>query len=373
MADHPVRSAGAAGGGSVDVVVVGAGIAGLSAARSLLSRGRTVVVLESRDRVGGRLRNHELRSGAGRVDLGATWFWPGEARVARLVDELGVATHAQHLAGDAMYHDARGAMRIRGNPIDVPSFRFTHGAHALAGAIADSLPTSLVRVGSPVTAIDDVGRLRVEHVGGSIESDHVVLALPPALAVARIELRPPLTDRLHRLAASTPVWMGSTTKVVAHYDRPFWRDAGLSGAAVSHVGPLRELHDMSGPEGDPAVLFGFVPSGGLGPPPSTEVLLGQLAEIFGPEAREPSELVVTDWRDEVDTSPPGVERLTDYGTFGHPDYQVAALGGRLHWASTETAPVAPGHIEGALAAAERAVAAISGRSIEAAGSRRPPR
>jgi monoamine oxidase len=47
-------------------------------------------------------------------------------------------------------------------------------------------------------------------------------------------------------------------------------------------------------------------------------------------------------------------------TYAHPLYQEPAANGRLHWASTETAPVAPGHIEGAIAAAERAAAAIIG-------------
>jgi monoamine oxidase len=371
MADQPGSATAAAARASVEVVVVGAGIAGLSVARCLVAAGRSVAVLESRDRIGGRLRSHGSTGNPARVDLGATWFWPGEARVAALVEELSVPTHPQHLDGDAMYQDLAGPTRLRGNPIDVPSFRFTRGSRALAEAVADSLPPSTVRLGSRVATIGGPGPLIVEHDGGSIEAEHVVLALPPALAVARIEFRPPLPDRLRGLAATTPVWMGSTTKVVALYDRPFWRDAGLSGSAISHVGPMRELHDMSGPDGDPAALFGFVPNTAAGSTPSAETLLGQLADIFGPRAAEPTELIVTDWRREPDTSPPGVERLTDYRTFGHPDYQAPALGGRLHWASTETAPVAPGHIEGALAAADRAVTAIVHGPIAAQhGSRR---
>jgi monoamine oxidase len=78
-------------GGAVDVAVVGAGIAGLFAANRLIDAGATCVVLESRDRIGGRLLSHD--SVAGRFDLGATWFWPGEQRVAALVDELHVSIH----------------------------------------------------------------------------------------------------------------------------------------------------------------------------------------------------------------------------------------------------------------------------------------
>ena len=61
------------------------------------------------------------------------------------------------------------------------------------------------------------------------------------------------------------------------------------------------------------------------------------------------------------------------GTYGHRWYQEPAADGRLHWASTETAPNAPGHIEGAIAAAERAVTAITGDPDIAPAATRPPR
>ena len=90
-----------------DVVVVGAGIAGLTAARTLLSAGRTVSVHEARDRVGGRLLSVGDSDGA--VDLGATWFWPDEPQVQSLVAEVGVRTFQQWLFGDALFEpDAHG-------------------------------------------------------------------------------------------------------------------------------------------------------------------------------------------------------------------------------------------------------------------------
>ncbi|MEL6985876.1 MAG: FAD-dependent oxidoreductase, partial [Actinomycetota bacterium] len=87
---------------AVDAVVVGAGMAGLTAARVLHDQARSVLVVESRDRVGGRLLTTSGADGAP-LDLGATWFWPGETRVAALLQELGQPVHPQHLAGDAIF------------------------------------------------------------------------------------------------------------------------------------------------------------------------------------------------------------------------------------------------------------------------------
>ena len=81
-----------------DVVVVGAGFAGLSAARDLVRAGRSTVVLEANDRVGGRVLNHELPGGQV-VDLGAQWIGPGQDRIAALAQEVGVETFPTYGAG----------------------------------------------------------------------------------------------------------------------------------------------------------------------------------------------------------------------------------------------------------------------------------
>ncbi len=345
------------------VIVVGAGVSGLRAAELLSRREHRVTVLEARQRVGGRL--HSTADG---VDLGASWFWPGERRVAALIEELGIAVHDQHVAGDAMYDDASGAVRLDGNPIDVPAFRFVNGAASLTEALASRLHShdrSDVRLDSHVQSIDVTTSGVDVEVGVGVPSDrdvlhadHVVLALAPALAASSIRFRPDLPGDLRAVAERTPVWMGAITKVVARYESPFWREIGLSGSAVSHRGPMREIHDLSGPGGNPAALFGFAGSDASSGAVDESEVLDQLVRLFGPDAGSPIDLVLADWRSERFTSPNDVELITDYSTFGHQTFQQPALGGRVHWTSTETALVAAGHIEGALAAAERAVAHI---------------
>ena len=74
-----------------DVVVVGAGRAGRAAARAVRAAAREVVVLEARDRVGGRTLNHTLSDGTV-VEVGGQWVGPTQTRLLEVAAELGVET-----------------------------------------------------------------------------------------------------------------------------------------------------------------------------------------------------------------------------------------------------------------------------------------
>lgn len=97
----------------VDAVVVGAGIAGLVAARDLDAAGRDVVVLEARDRVGGRVLNHELSDGTV-VELGGQWIGPTQLRMAKLVADLGLETFPTYNHGEHLLRFGDTQARYRG-------------------------------------------------------------------------------------------------------------------------------------------------------------------------------------------------------------------------------------------------------------------
>ena len=75
-----------------DLVVVGAGLAGLSAARAAASAGASVVVVEARDRVGGRTLNEEIGDGQV-VEVGGQWIGPTQNRIAALARSMEVETY----------------------------------------------------------------------------------------------------------------------------------------------------------------------------------------------------------------------------------------------------------------------------------------
>ncbi|MHB8439042.1 MAG: flavin monoamine oxidase family protein [Acidimicrobiales bacterium] len=81
-----------------DVVIVGAGYAGLRTATVLAERGVDVIVVEARDRVGGRVWTETTSSGA-LVDQGGQWLGPGQDRLAALAESYGVATFPTYTTG----------------------------------------------------------------------------------------------------------------------------------------------------------------------------------------------------------------------------------------------------------------------------------
>ena len=85
----------------VDVVIVGAGLAGLTAARRIAGADRSVVVVEARDRVGGRTLNQEIGQGHV-VEMGGQWIGPTQDRVYALASELGIRTFPSFDEGDEL-------------------------------------------------------------------------------------------------------------------------------------------------------------------------------------------------------------------------------------------------------------------------------
>lgn len=442
----------------VDVVVVGAGMAGLVCAHRLRQRGVEVLVLEAGAEPGGRTAGTTVDGAT--VDLGGQFIGPGQDRVYALAAEFGVATFPTYKAGahlletgtglprrfrgmvpkldpltlldvgQAQYRLARLArtidpdrpwhgpnaatldgqtlrswidrtartragrrflvlacraiwscepselsllhalfyIRSAGNLAALTDFeggaqqdRLEGGAYGLAGRLAASLGTAL-RLNAPVRRVehDDAG-VTVTVDGTGWRARNAVVAVAPPLA-ARITYDPPLPAARDNLLQRLP--MGSVLKCVATYREPFWRSAGLSGAAISLSGPIALTADSSPRSGDRGVLVAFV-NGATArdlathtPADRRTTLLDALAWLFGPPAREPVAFVERDWNAEPFTRgaysavfPPGA--WTQLGP------ALRAPVGRVHWAGTETSPRWYGYIEGAVRSGETAADAVA--------------
>ncbi|PVG81923.1 putrescine oxidase [Nocardioides gansuensis] len=103
---------------SFDTVVVGAGVTGLTAAHRLVEGGQDVLVLEARDRVGGRLRTETHHDSD--FEIGGQWVSPDQSALIGLLDELGLETYPRYREGESLYVDREGvAHRFVGEELPV--------------------------------------------------------------------------------------------------------------------------------------------------------------------------------------------------------------------------------------------------------------
>lgn len=354
---------------SVETVIIGAGLSGIYAATLLAEQKRSFVILEARDRIGGRILcpRHEGYA----CDLGPSWYWPEiHPRMARLIAALGLKGYRQFEEGLGRFQRVNGAVQtVRGYITEPHSWRLRGGMMALVAGLWERMAPEAVRLNHPVCEIQR-GPAGIAVTVGELEKPprarfsarKVILALPPRLAAATILFTPDLPDRLTQAMLKTGTWMAGQAKFCALYKEPFWRKAGLSGQAFSERGPLGEIHDGSNNDTGPYGLTGFAGIPAVQRHPQqhlTEAIRHQLATLFGPAAAAPERLFWQDWAREPFTAtdydqPP----MTAHPLYQPPDGQSAIWDGTLFFAGTETADQHGGYLEGALGAAERAVAGL---------------
>jgi monoamine oxidase len=353
------------------IAIIGGGLAGLVAARRLHQAGMPVELIEARDRLGGRILSAGI-SGAPSsdgFDLGPSWFWPEmQPHLAALVDELGLSFFRQHDEGDVIVQYRAGAApeRYPGNSLQQSaSARLVGGTGALVMALAAQLPPASIRMGTTVRSLiqteGGVDLLCTTDRGETVrlEASRVVLPLPPRLLAESIVLDPSIDGQVLRSWRQTPTWMAPHAKFFAVYELPFWREAGLSGAGRSMVGPLAEIHDATTASGQ-AALFGFVgvparQRAEIGQVAIVKAAVEQLVAMFGPLAGAPRATLYKDWAADPLTATQG-----DLSAAGHPvgfrsPHVEGAWAGRLFLAGSEVSSREPGYLAGAVDAAERAV------------------
>jgi monoamine oxidase len=359
----------------VDVVIVGGGLSGLSLAYPLQKQGINYCIVEAKPELGGRIFSPSLDDMHLGVDLGPTWFWPHQQNMRRLLDELEVPWFEQYTQGDVLYQmKAEVPVQRRAGAGAMTSYRVGGGMMCLVDALVGAIDSESIYTSFPVSHMEkrnEGGWVLSDNgeSGGqkrSIKAGHVVLAAPPRVLMQYMNLAQYLPTTFTENLLATPTWMAAQAKFVAVYQRPFWREEGLSGDVFSRVGPMVELHDASADDDSVYALFGFV-----GVPAAVreqherhifeQHCLNQLIDVFGESAGQPLHYYLKDWAQDpwVATAQDNIEAPN------HPHIRINAYQDQLDalnlsFVGAEYAQAEAGYLEGALISALSVVESLAG-------------
>ncbi|RLB99234.1 MAG: amine oxidase [Deltaproteobacteria bacterium] len=356
---------------TVDTIIIGGGLSGIYAAFLLAPKKPSLVLLEARSRVGGRILCPAYQGFY--ADLGPSWYWPMlNPRINALIDALHLKGYPQFETGLGRFQARDGhAETIPGYPMQPPAWRIDGGMIALVEGLCARIPEGVIRLNHPVCEVerrDDGVRVTVGRLDHEprcrLKASQVILALPPRLAARSILFTPDLPFNLSQAMLRASTWMAGHAKFFALYDLADWRKCGLSGQGFSLCGPLGEIHDGSGETDRPYGLTGFVGIPALrrnGEDTMIRAILAQLSLLYGPAAGRPLSVYYKDWaREEFTATEYDMRSAHNHPEFLPPSGKMSFWDGAVHFAGTETADHLGGYLEGALTSAERAASAAIG-------------
>jgi monoamine oxidase len=336
-----------------DIIILGAGLTGLSLAYYLRDTGASITILEGRDRLGGRI--YTKHSNTGSIELGATWFSAEHRALRELLVELEVASFEQIIGPLAIYEPlATNPPQLVTLPANQqPSYRIKEGTSELITQL-DAQCTADICLNEKVTSIEekeDVLQIKTEY--KTYTAKYVISTLPPHLLASSIDS--PLSHDIAftSIANKTHTWMGESIKVGLTYATPFWREKS-SGTIFSNVGPIPEMYDHSNAEETHFGLMGFLNGAyhSVSKEERLEMILKQLIKYYGKQATDYLSYEETVWHHEELTSTPYTSHVLPHQNNGNLVFQKTYANGRFILAGTETSPVYSGYMEGAIRSAK---------------------
>ncbi|MCE7996738.1 MAG: NAD(P)-binding protein [Roseivirga sp.] len=338
-----------------EVIIIGAGLAGLTAAYRLKKSEIPFRVVEARDRIGGRI--HTL---SGPIEMGATWFGSQHIHLRQFLTELEVENFEQFTKGKISYdlHPQAPAQYMEMPAGQAPSYRIKGGTTSLINRLVSELDPKQIQLNTSIESIHDKGGVLLIKDKGNQEyqASLIISTIPPQLMANVITFEPALPAATQKLMSETHTWMGESIKFALSYTRPFWKENGFSGMGFAQTGVIEEIHDHSNAEETFFSLKGFLRTdlSELTRSEREQLVKAQVVKLFGPEAADYIGYQDRVWIDEEYTSVKSVTPLMPHQNNGHPELNQPLMNQKLLIAGTESSPVYGGYMEGAVYAGTKA-------------------
>lgn len=339
-----------------EVLIIGAGLTGLTLAHLLQKKGINYNIVEARNRLGGRIFTQSYQNSQP-LEMGATWLGKKHQHLNKLLKTLDIATFEQTLGNSAIYESFSTSppQLVPLPPNTDPSFRIKGGTYSLIEALEKKLDAKQIYTNEVIKSIQKKDKdFVVETNQMTFNSSFVVSTLPPFLLVNSIDIQPTLPDSILQIANQTHTWMGESIKIGLTYAQPFWRAKNSSGTIFSNVGPIPEMYDHSNYEDSFFALKGFLNGAyfSVSKEARIRMVLKQLSKYYGEAANNYLTYEETVWRNEPFTFQPYPQHILPHQNNGHSVYRQAYLDGKFFIAGAETAADFPGYMDGAVQSAE---------------------
>ena len=340
------------------IIILGAGLSGLTTAYQLKKTGLNSTILEARNRVGGRIYSLPNNTNAP-LEMGATWLGKKHTSLNQLLQELNIESYKQVMGDHAIYEPfSLSPPQLVALPQSSDeSHKVKGGSGNIVNTLLGQLDEGQVKLNHEVSAIHFVNdKFEIITNQGKITADYIVNTLPPNLLVNNILIEPNLPKQLIEVAQKTHTWMADSIKIGLVFKTPFWKAKGSSGTIMSNVGPIPEMYDHSDDAAGFYSLIGFFSGNffSIKKEERKEMILQQLRKYYGEKVNELIDYQEVVWRNEEFTFADYEVHVLPHQNNGNPIFANPVFDGKFIFAGAETAPSYPGYMDGAVESGIRA-------------------
>lgn len=331
------------------VLIVGAGLSGLTTAFALKESKYEVEILEARSRLGGRIFTID-KSGT-HLELGATWFGPQHTSLLSLIEKLNVPYKIQENGREALYDfRPKGYLeRFQIPDQGPPTYKFKAGTSALIKKLYETINLD-VHYNEVVKKVKWDTTFQVETLQNHFEADYLIMSIPPQLVADTIHFTPNLPHSSLSLFQNTHTWMSDSIKFSIAFENDFWKTGQFTGTMMSPQQVIQEMYDHSDVDQPQNALVGFLNSAYsmYSKEERQAHVLNQFKSIFSADVNKCLDYEDVDWKREEFTIQKEAKLLSAHQNNGNSGLRKGFYDNRLFFSASETSAQTPGYMDGAV-------------------------